>query len=315
MRITTPRSLDVLALPERIRGWLTALRVIGLDCLREFSQDDGATRAAAIGYYILFSLFPMMVLLAFSLLLIIGPVQSKAQVLIVASRYLPTELGVVSDLVDNVLANRRALGLVAMPTLLWSSLQMFRVLERAINRAWGAPRPRNFWHNLRFALRMVVAAGSLTFLSLMLSALFNIARTFHLPFVQWQPLDHPVVWWALSSLPPFLLMALLFTLLYRTVPRDLDLSWGDVLPGGVAAALLWEVAKKGFGLYFILFARNNYNALYGSVGALLALMTWAYVTGFIIVLGAEFCAAYVRYHRAEQAEVATQPPRAPVWRK
>ncbi|MGA4923404.1 YihY/virulence factor BrkB family protein, partial [Bacillus subtilis] len=90
-----------------------------------------------------------------------------------------------------------------------------------------------------------------------------------------------------------------FTTLYRSVPRHMALSWRDVLPGGLVAALMWEVAKRGFALYLLFFARQNYNLLYGSLGVLLALMTWAYMVGFIIVLGAEFSAAYVRHRRAQ----------------
>lgn len=315
MNPMSDRPSPVRAGLTRLGRWATALRIISLDCWREFNQDDGNTRAAAIGYYILFSFFPLTVLLAFSLLSIIGPLRAKAQILIIASRYLPTDLGLVADMVDNVIARRGTLGLVALPALLWGSLQMFRILERAINRAWGAPRPRNFWHNLRFSLQMIAVAGSLTFASLMLSAIFNVSRTFNLPLVQWRPFDNRFIWWAASGLPSFLLMVLLFTLLYRAVPRDLQIRWSDVLPGGVAAALLWEVAKEGFALYLRLFARNNYSVVYGSMGVLLALMTWAYLTGFVIILGAEFCAASVRYHRAEQAEGEGQAERQSVWRR
>lgn len=285
----------------RTHGGASLLR----DTWQAFSEDDGATRAAAIGYYALISLFPITVLLALSLTALVGETMARYQVSLITLRYLPATFTLVDDIVGNVIANRGALSTLALGALAWSGLQIFRVLERAINRAWGAPRRRGLWRTVSFSIAMIAVAGALTLLSVALTSLFEIAQARHLtlPVLNLDPLDNPFVWGLVSALPPFALTMALFAFLYRFVPHRVTLSWRDVWPGALFAALLWEGAKQLFAFYLAAFARQNMNLLYGSVGAVLALLTWLYVTGYIVLLGAEFCAVLAR-HRREQ----TAPP-------
>ena len=101
-------------------------------------------------------------------------------------------------------------------------------------------------------------------------------------------------------MPPFALTFALFTLMYRFVPHKVSVRWGDILPGAFLATLFWEMAKSGFALYLSRYALQSYNLLYGSVGFLLALLTWVYVTGYIILFGAEFCAVLSRHRRSRE---------------
>lgn len=287
----------------RTSGWASLLR----DTWQAFSEDDGATRAAAIGYYALLSLFPITVLLALTLTAVVGEATARYQVSLIALRYLPTTFVLVDDIVGNVIANRGALRTLALAALVWSGLQIFRVLERAINRAWGAPRRRGFGRTLAFSAAMIGVAGLLTLLSIALTSLFEIAQARHLtlPLLNIDPLDNPTVWAIVSALPPFALTMALFAFLYRFVPHRVAIHWQDVWPGALLASLLWEGAKQLFAFYLATFARQNMNLLYGSVGAILALLTWLYVTGYIVLLGAEFCAVLAR-HRREQAAPPTR---------
>lgn len=293
------RNIEWLGALGRMRRELFSL--LG-DTWRSFREDDGGTRAAALGYYALFSLFPLTVMMALVLSVLVGDRMARIQVMLAASRYLPTDLRVVDDIVSNVLENRGTLSALAVVGILWSSVQIFRVLEQAINRAWGAPLRRGFWRNVAFSIGMIATAGLLTLLSLAVTGLFEIAQRaqISLPLIHISPLQNPVIWAIVAALPPLLLTTGLFMLLYRFVPHDIQVSWRDVLPGALAAALLWEGAKWLFTFYLSTFARQNYNLIYGSVGAILALLTWVYVTGYIVLLGAEFCAVLARHRRDER---------------
>lgn len=277
-----------------LRGWGADLWAILRETWQAFNDDDGGTHAAAIGYYALFSLFPIVVLLSLGLTYFVGETRARLQVMLIVGSYLPTGLKFVDDVVQNVLSNRGTLSILALVGILWGSMHIFRVLERSINQAWGAPKRRSFWRHLRFSLVMVVSTGVLTILSLAATALFRLARPMNLPFTHLAPLQNDFLWAVVSALPAFALTTTLFILLYRFVPHEVHVRWREVIISAVVAALFWEVAKQAFAFYMTRFAQRNYNLLYGSVGAIIGVLTWVYVTGFIILLGAELCAVISR---------------------
>ncbi|HEX8682356.1 MAG TPA: YihY/virulence factor BrkB family protein [Ardenticatenaceae bacterium] len=301
------RQEQVTGRVEAVRQWSLTVWQILKETWQEFSADDGATRAAAIGYYALFSIFPITVLLALGLTYLVGEDEARIQVVLLTARYLPTGISLVGDIVESVLENRGTISLIALVAILWGGVQLFRVLERAINQAWGAPRRRNFWRNLLFSLAMITTMGVLTGISVAATALFNVGQHFNLPFIHWAPLENRVVWAFVAAIPPVALTTSLFALLYRYVPHRLHVPWRDVVPSALLAATFWELAKQGYGYYLANFARQSFNLLYGSLGALIGLLTWVYVAGYIILLGAEFCAVLSR-HRQDQEE-----KREPVW--
>jgi membrane protein len=289
------------------RARLASLVDLLRDTWRTFSDDDGGTHAAAIGYYALFSIFPLVVLLSLSLTLFVSDTLARVYVLLFVGRYLPRPgtLGFVDDIVENVLANRGTLSTLAILGILWGSIHIFRVLERSINQAWGAPKRRDFWNHLRFAVIMIGVTAIFTGISVFMTAMFRLARPLNLPIIHWAPLQNELVWALVSALPPFALTTALFIFLYRFVPHHVNVAWRDVWPSAILAALLWEGAKQAFALYMANFAQQNYNLLYGSLGAIIGLLTWVYVTGYIVLLGAELCATLSR----RRQEAATRQRR------
>jgi len=99
-----------------------------------------------------------------------------------------------------------------------------------------------------------------------------------------------------SIVLPFLLTALSFSFLYTVLPST-HVRWIEVLPGALLAGLAWQVAQIGFTIYLGTFA--SYNLVYGSVAAVIALLLWSYISGVIILLGAEFTVQYARRRRGE----------------
>jgi membrane protein len=114
----------------------------------------------------------------------------------------------------------------------------------------------------------------------------------------WQPLVHPaadrLVGW-LSTLVPLLLSVAAFILMYRTIPRT-HVRWRDVWLGGLIAGLIWEAGKQVFAWYVSNFA--SYSVIYGSVGAIIVFLLWCYLSGQLLLLGAEFTAEVSRWRRA-----------------
>jgi membrane protein len=99
---------------------------------------------------------------------------------------------------------------------------------------------------------------------------------------------------------------LLFSFLYAILPST-RVAWSEVFPVAFLASIVWEVAKNGFTIYLGSFA--TYNLVYGSLGAVIALLLWSYISGLIILLGAELTVQYARRRRGEAPPVLYKEPK------
>jgi YihY family inner membrane protein len=103
-----------------------------------------------------------------------------------------------------------------------------------------------------------------------------------------------VFWQGVFATLSFLVTVALFVLVYRFLPRA-EVTLRDTLPGAVLAGLLWEIAKYLFALTLSYF---HYDEIYGSVGAVVAVLTWSYVSSLILLFGAQLTAVFHREHPA-----------------
>jgi len=257
-----------------------------------YGQDDGPALAAAIAYRALFSIFPLvLLLLAVSSNLLVN--STEEEVVAFVESFLPTAGHLVRNNVTAVLRSRGAVGTLAALGLLWSASSVFAAMNRAVNRAWGATVRRPFWKQQALALSIVVGIGLLFFVSTLTTTIYNVLRGI-LPRLGIDLFSNHVGQRLLPLLGPTLLDYLVFLMLYRLLPV-VRVRWQDVLPGALAAGTAWQMAKAGFNLYVRSFAR--YNLVYGSVTAIIVFLTFTYIGAVILVMGAEFTAAWTRTRR------------------
>jgi membrane protein len=136
----------------------------------------------------------------------------------------------------------------------------------------------------------------------------SVLRSWQSTISDWLPMvargsDWLAGW--LGSLLPVLISVVLFILIYRTMPRN-RVTWRDVWLGGLLAGLIWEGARRVFAWYLGNFA--NYSLIYGSLGAVIGFLLWAYLSAMIVLLGAEFTAQYSAWRRAGRP-IESRPPR------
>jgi membrane protein len=308
---------------KRLQSWLDALfvntdqRLGGRLALLyrtwlAFAEDDGATMAASIAYYALFSSFPLLLLmLTFGSSVLASPDVQQVAIDLV-ERYVPAASELVLDNIGQVVRARNTVGVLALIGLFWSASGVFGAIYRAVNRAWGHGLPGSFWRRRLYGLAMILGVGGLFLATTVYSTAISFVRGWRVPILGWQPFADAGVgrlfgW--LSALVPLLASVTIFCLVYRTVPR-VSVTWREVWPGGVAAGLIWEGAKQLFTWYLGNFAR--YSLIYGSVGAIIAFLLWSYLSGIILLLGAEFTAEYGRWRRAGRPVESRAPS---TWRK
>ena len=281
------------------RMWLES-RLFLRQIWRRYYEDRLAIIAAAITYYLLLSMIPLLLLAVSVASFFISPHQAEARLAHLAATLAPELIRVLRTEVLSVVYHRGVLTGIALLLSFWVGSQVFVVLETAINQVWHNTRVRPWWESRGLALLLVVLVGLLIALATTLTYLIHVLGRLEIPL--W---GHPVrsipffITALVSVVIPILLVFAIFTTLYRILPTR-AVTVRSVLPGAVFAGVLWTVFLRLFGWYTTHIA--NYSVLYGSLGGLVLLMLWFNYGATVFLLGAEINVVYhLRLLRAGDA--------------
>ncbi|GLS44643.1 YihY/virulence factor BrkB family protein [Methylobacterium brachythecii] len=260
-------------------GW----KDIAFRVFQEFNKDRVLSVAAGVTFYTLLSLFPAVAALVTCYGLISDAGTINVHLASLRGVLPDSAIDIVGDQVKRIAAKGGGtLGLTFFTTLLlsvWSANAAMKAMFDALNVVYEEEEKRNFfWLNLR---SLTFTIGALLFVILALSAIVVLPVVFN--FVG---LGDGA--WALAMLRwPALLIVLLggLTILYRYGPSREPARWRWVGVGGAVAGLLWIVASILFSWYVASF--GSYNETYGSLGAVIAFMTWIWISATIVLLGGE----------------------------
>jgi membrane protein len=182
--------------------------------------------------------------------------------------------------------------------VLWAGSWVFSVIERGLNRIWGTTA-RAFWHGRALTIGMIGIIGLLLALSVGVTSVVVALREMAVSLSPRQMERYPillsagsVLWQGIYAIVSFLVTVLLFVVIYRFMPKA-EVSLRDALPGAVFGGLLWELAKYVFAWSLNYF---HYDQIYGSVGAVVAVLSWSYVSSLILLFGAQLTAVFHREH-------------------
>ena len=278
----------------RIDGILDIVR----DAIEGFARARGSEAAASMAYYTLFSLFPLLLALVAGGSFILDSRHVFQQVVDVVSEAFPISRALIEENLRQVLQLRGAVSLFGLVVALWPATGAFAILTRNINRAWTQSPPRSFLESRLVALGMVGSLALLLALSLLASTVLNVLSRLEVPLVDLESLYGTPAWAALSNAAPWLLMFLVFLALYRWVPNT-EVRWSAAFWAALVVAVVWELVANGFAWY-IGSGLARYRIVYGSLGAIVALLFWIYLSSWIVILGAHLSAAVARHARKVQ---------------
>lgn len=254
---------------------------------REFNDDDVLGRAAQLSYYFLLALFPLMLFLMNVLGMLAGPgSQIRESMMAYLSQVMP---GSAFDLVRNTLneVHQSSSGIKLIGGLvaaLWSASVGLAAITDTLNIAYEVEETRPFWKK----------RGVAVVLTLVLSVLVLSALTLILyggEIAEWVGgkvgLGAAFVWaWKILQWPIALLfMAVSFAMIYYYAPNLKSPRWYWITPGTMVGLGLWILASLALRVYLQFF--NSYSATYGSLGAVIILMLWFYISGIAILIGGE----------------------------
>ncbi len=265
------------------RRWRRVREVLS-ESLINFVREDSLTISASIAYYGLLSLFPLMLLLLGLSGIFIRRFEFSGQLAIVLERYLPMKPDFIMRNLVGISRAYGRVGLISFLLLLWSSSGVFLPLEKALNRAWEVEKARPWWRSRLVALEMALILGFLIFFS---SGLAAINTYIHHWLHRWvfRKLTGPLDWayHAVVLGTTFGVSLAMFVLLFERLPNR-SMRFRQVLPSALLTTIFWEAARSLFTLLLPFF---NYGQVYGSIGVVVALMTWAYISSAVMLFGAE----------------------------
>src|ERR1700742_3149013 len=275
--------------------------------VHQFHENDLFTPAAAMSYFGLLTLFPaLLVMLVISNRFAAGneALSHIVEVYPGSREFLRATVRSLKDVGWGGLAS-------ATIVTLWAGSWVFAVIERAWNRIWGT-RPRAFLHGRALTLGMIGAVGVLLMISVFLTdSLVGLSGLIdQLPIrvvrrTPWMTMMNNAFWQSLIAVAGALVTIALFAVVYRFVPNG-RVTFRDTLPSAILAGLLWEAGKYVFASSLQYF---HYDEIYGSVGAVVAVLTWSYVSSLILMFGAQLSVVLHQEHAG--AELAAETPASP----
>lgn len=274
-------------------GALRVLRRAG----ERFGETQATQAAAGLAYYTFFSLFPLLLVLvaAATYLFDLGSQAAFQEAVSLISEAIPVSQDLIGQNLQIVLERRGTFTFVSVLAALWSASNAFTILSNNINLAWSSSSERGFLGKRLVAFAMVGAVVVLLLLSLLTSPLTNLLSNLTLPFAQLAFLKSLIWSWATRLLPIFF-SALMFLMLYRWVPTE-AVSWRAALWGTGVTTAAWQLAQLGF-TQFLRSGLANYELVYGSLGTVVALLFWIYISAVILLFGANLTAAMDQQSRS-----------------
>lgn len=247
-----------------------------------------------MAYFGLLALFPALLLM----LAISNQIEAAAALLTRAVDVYPGSRTFLRETIRSLSSVGPGVIVTCVGVVLWAGSWVFSVIERALNRIWGTTS-RTFWHGRAVTIGMIGIIGLLLALSVMVTSVVVALRDMAGNLSPRQLPRYPILlfvgsvfWQGIFAAISFLVTVVLFVVIYRFMPKA-QVTLRDALPGAVAGGLLWEVAKYIFAASLNYF---HYDQIYGSVGAVVAVLSWSYVSSLILLFGAQLTAVFHREH-------------------
>jgi len=292
---------------KRYRKMLASGWQVVKDAIHSFSEDGAMRFSAALAYYSIFSLAPLLLVAAGIAGMVFGEDAVRREV----ERQLSGILGErATRAIETMMEARQNAGsglatVVGVSALLLGASGVFGQLQDALNAIWKtkAKPGRGWWRFLKqrfLSLTMVLGSGFLLLVSMILTTLLN---AFAERIGTMLPVSEAIAR-TLNFLLSFGVITLIFAMIFKFLP-DVKLQWRHVWIGAVGTALLFTAGKELLGLYL---GRESTVSAYGAAGSVVVIVLWVYYASLILFLGAEFTKAFTGKTRSTVASAKYAVP-------
>lgn len=278
---------------EKILQFLQAL----IDRCRE---DEVGALGAQLSYYCILAFFPFLIFVVSVLGFTSLSSDEFMQELVL---FLPADTGqTVSGILEEVTANRSgALLSIGMLTTIWAASGGMGALMKGLNKAYDQKESRPFWKVRGMALLSTIVVAACIPIIMTLLIFGNVIGDYAAMLLH-NPVWFELAWSAVRYAVPVAGIGLVFWLLYWIVPNR-KLRLREAAPGALFTTVGWLVTSIGFAFYVDHF--GSYTKTYGSLGGVIVLLIWLYISAMIVMIGGEINAA-LAFDRPKQRSAATQ---------
>jgi membrane protein len=278
--------------------------------LREFNGDHLTDLAAALTYYGVLAIFPMLVVIV-SLLGLLGHSVTQSLIHNLSTVAPGTTKQILTNAIKNIQSDRSASGVafvIGLVAAMWSASGYVAAFMRASNVVWDVEEGRPFYKTLpvRLAVTFItvvlltLSAAAVVFTGSLAGKLGNLIGVGSTGVQIWDIAKWPVL---------ALIVVLILAILYYTGPNVRQPGFRWVTPGGLVAVVLWIVASAAFAFYVANF--SSYNKTYGAIASVVVFLVWLWITNIVILLGAELNAEIERGRQIEGGQPAEREPYLP----
>jgi membrane protein len=282
----------------------------------DWSEDKASRLAAALAYYTIFSIAPLLLIAIAVAGMVFGEEAARGQIVGQIQELIgPQGAEAIQGMIANAGQNKgqgTVATLIGIALLLFGASGVFAALQDSLNTIWEvAPKPdQGIWATIRtrfLSFGMVLGIGFLLLVSLLLSAALTGAAKMVSGYIA----NNEALLQVLNLGVSFVVITLLFAALYKYLP-DAKIRWKDVWIGAIVTSLLFGLGKYLIGLYL---GHSSTSSTFGAAGSLVVLLIWVYYSAQIFFFGAEFTQAYAnrygtRVQPSDHAVAVTEEMRA-----
>jgi membrane protein len=255
-----------------------------------FSLDKGSLLAAGLSYYLLFSLFPF----ALAILSIAGFVMQdpalEEQIINAIGNLVPVARNMIVHDLNGLIETRAATGLLGLVGLIWSASSFVNALRNSLNAAWGIRESQNLMKGGLMNALMLIGALLAFILFIWISTMVRFIYESNLQATTIRLLQAPAFAKLIFNIFSTVLIYAVILLLYKYTPLKRP-RWGDIWLGALLSTIGFEVIR----IIFLWYIKNHaqYNMIYGSIGTVIALLAFVYVTSWVLLFFAKMSAVRI----------------------
>ena len=267
---------------------INKLGIVFVVSIRDFFRVNSPYIAAGISYWTIFSLFPLC-LAVISIWGFFNPeIKEEAKIIGYFADAIPVSSEYLKNLLEEVISARGTIGIVSLVGLSWTGLIVFSAIRKGINHSWNIDKTANFVMARFIDLMMLMGGALFVIIFVFLNGIaFGFSNLF-----SFLDADYLLVISRVALEIPLLFITFCFMLiLYKFVP-NIKISWKDIWLGSLIAGILFRGIQMVFAYSFHWF--SPFNVIYGSIGWIVTLLLWAYLSSISILYGGQFCQTYSR---------------------
>jgi membrane protein len=267
------------------------------ETFKGFIDDDGLKLSAALSYYTIFSLPPLLIIIISLSGIFFGADAVKGQIFGQINGLVGNDAALqIQETIKNVkLSSSNALAAIfGIIVLMIGASGVFSEIQDSINHIWGIrAKPKRgmikFMHNRITSFSMIGSAGFLLLVGLIVNSLIDVLNK-RLAIIF--PQDALNLFYVINTLIVFIIITLLFDIIFRILP-DGKIARRDCLIGASFTALLFMIGKFAIGIYL---GKFDIASIYGVAGSIILILVWVYYSAAILYFGAEFTKVYAHTH-------------------